>query len=374
MEKDKRDLGDLRVYRRRRQGKYAQDSEEEQEPPMGVIQGTYRSVQKGKPEEPGKGKEGKGREEEGKSSNKGKKAKGKDKGKSKGKKGKSKDKGKKGKGKRKGDDEKKDKGKGKKRSAKEEEARRPIYLEVSDDEEWGPRWKPQRGRSKSPKSKAMPKRKSPARRPAEPAKPPAKKPAEPAKPPAKKPAEPAKSPAKASALDPEEAPECPHRQVWHQLRHLLLRRELQQPLLQRRLRHRGQGHHGGPSRKSTSSMSTRQPAARLRCLHRHGRSKLCGTFHPGGKGKEVYLSKELIKDKKNIDLYCQKRKVELCLKKSTRDKKNINLYYQKEKGNKEEEVSERKEGSGDEKEPRCKDKGKKEVKKEKRKATWTRTR
>ena len=30
MEKDKRDLGDLRVYRRRRQGKYAQDSEEEE--------------------------------------------------------------------------------------------------------------------------------------------------------------------------------------------------------------------------------------------------------------------------------------------------------------------------------------------------------
>ena len=95
MEKEKRDLGDLRVYRRGRQGKCAQDSEEEQEPPMGVIQGTYRSVQKGKPEEPGKGKEGKGKEEEGKSSNKGKKAKGKDKGKSKGKKGKSKDKGKK---------------------------------------------------------------------------------------------------------------------------------------------------------------------------------------------------------------------------------------------------------------------------------------
>ena len=46
MERDKRDLGDLRVYRRRRQGKYAQESEKEQEPPMGVIQGTYRSVQK----------------------------------------------------------------------------------------------------------------------------------------------------------------------------------------------------------------------------------------------------------------------------------------------------------------------------------------
>ena len=99
MEKDKRDLGDLRVYRRRRQGKYAQESEEEDEPPRGVIQGTYRSVQKGKAEEPGKGKEGKGKEEEEKSSDKGKKGKGKDKGKSKGKKGKNKDKGKKGKGK-----------------------------------------------------------------------------------------------------------------------------------------------------------------------------------------------------------------------------------------------------------------------------------
>ena len=81
MEKDKRDLGDLRVYRRRRQGKYAQESEEREEPdpPMGVIQGTYRSVQKGKPEEPGKGKEGKGKEEEGKSRDKGKRGKSKDK-------------------------------------------------------------------------------------------------------------------------------------------------------------------------------------------------------------------------------------------------------------------------------------------------------
>ena len=109
-------------------------------------------------------------------------------------------------------------------------------------------------------------------------------------------------------------------------------------------------------------MSIRQPAARLRCLHRHGRSKLCGTFHPGGKGKEVYLNKELIKNKININLYYRKRKVEFYLNKSTRDKKNINLYYQKEKGNKEEEVSERKEGSDDEKESKCIDKGKKERK------------
>ena len=36
MGRDKRDLGDLQVYRRRRQGKYAQESEEEQEPQMGV--------------------------------------------------------------------------------------------------------------------------------------------------------------------------------------------------------------------------------------------------------------------------------------------------------------------------------------------------
>ena len=86
--------------------------------------------------------------------------------------------------------------------------------------------------------------------------------------------------------------------------------------------------------------------------------KLCGTFHHGGKGKEVYLNKS-IKDKKNIDLYYQERKVKLYLNKSTRDKKNINLYYQKEEGKKEEEVSEKRKGSDDGKKPRYKDEGKK---------------
>ena len=153
----------------------------------------------------------------------------------------------------------------------------------------------------------------------------------------------------------------PRRQKRHQSVHhrpgMALQRDLQQPLLQRRLRHQGQGHHGVPSRKSTSSTLTRQPAVRSRCLHRHGRSKLCGTFHHGGKGKEVYLNKS-IKDKRNIDLYYQKRKVKLYLNKSTRDTKNINLYYQKEEGKKEEEVSERKKGRDDEKKPRYKDEGK----------------
>ena len=120
-------------------------------------------------------------------------------------------------------------------------------------------------------------------------------------------------------------------------------------------------------------MLARQPAARSRCLRRRGKSKLRGTFHPGRKGKEVYPNKELIKDKINIDLYYQKRKVEFYLNKSTRDKENINLYYQKEKGKKEEEVSERKEGSDDKKELKNKDKKEKHRKEGARKVSWTRT-
>ena len=114
------------------------------------------------------------------------------------------------------------------------------------------------------------------------------------------------------------------------------------------------------------SQQSLQPAARSRCLRRHGRSEPCGTFHHGRKGKEeVYPNKELIKDKNNTDLYYQKRKAEYYLNKSTRDKDNSNLYYQKKRGKKEDEISERKEGSGDKKESKDKDKEKKERKEEK---------
>ena len=70
----------------------------------------------------------------------------------------------------------------------------------------------------------------------------------------------------------------------------------------------------------------------------------------------------MIKDKINIDLYYQKRKVEFYLNKSTRDKKNNNRYYQKERGKKEEERSKRKEGRDDKKELKNKDKGQKKRK------------